>query len=130
MNRRLVLYLSLGGACLALAALALLTLPIGLGNGSNAPGGASPGGLLVYALGICGSIPLVGAALVMALVQTAHLKRWRWFGVLLGLGVLTMLLSSVISFYAPWAFLICPLSLVIYGILGPRTARVNVAERV
>jgi hypothetical protein len=130
MNRRLVLYLALGGASLALAALALLTLPIGLGNGSNAPGGASPGGLLVYALGICGGIPLVGAALVMALVQTAQLKRWRWFGVLLGLGALTVLLSGVISIYAPWAFLICPLSLVAYGILGQRTAHVTSAKSV
>ncbi|MGH2505004.1 MAG: hypothetical protein ACRDID_21035, partial [Ktedonobacterales bacterium] len=92
--------------------------------------GTSPGGILVYVLGICGGIPLVGAALVMALVQTAQVKRWRWFGVLLGLGALTLLLSGVISTYAPWAFLICPLSLVVYGILGPRTAHVTSAKSV
>jgi hypothetical protein len=116
MNRRLVLYLALGGALLAVVAIALLTLPIGLGTGSNAPGGASPGGLLVYGLGVCGGTPLVGAALALALIQTAQLKRWRWFTVLLTLGILTLLLSSLIGFYAPWAFLICPLSLAVYGI--------------
>jgi hypothetical protein len=120
MNRRLVLFLALGGALLALVAIALVALPLGLGNGSNAPGGTTPGGLLIYGLGVCGGIPLVGAALVVALIQTARWKRWPWFGALLALGGLTVLLSSLIGFYVPWAFLLCPLSLVIYGVAGPR----------
>jgi hypothetical protein len=119
MGRTLVLALALLGTALVVVALVLLTLPLGLGNGSHAPGGATPGGLLVYILGICGGVPLVLATLVLALIQTAQGKRWSWFGVLLGEGILTVLLAGVIGFNFPWAFLIGPLTLVVYGVVGP-----------
>jgi hypothetical protein len=125
LDRKLVLALALAGTGLAVVALVLLTLPLGLGNGSNAPSGATPGGLLVYVLGICGGVPLALAALVLALIQTGQRKRWPWFGVLLGAGILTLVLSGVITIYAPWAFLIFPLTLVTYGVMGPTTPAVK-----
>jgi hypothetical protein len=121
MNRRITLYLALGGISLAVVALVLLNLPLGLGNGSHAPGGATPGGLLIYVVGVIGGIALSLVALVSALVQTAQWQRWGWFGVLLGEAILTLLLVGLIAFFAPWAFLLCPLTLVVYGFAGPTT---------
>jgi hypothetical protein len=40
---------------------------------------------------------------------------------MLGEGIALFLLAGVISFYAPWAVLIFPLTLVIYAVVGPST---------
>jgi hypothetical protein len=53
------------------------------------------------------------------------MKRWGWFGILLGEPALTLVLSGVISFYFPWAFLLVPLTLVAYGVVGPTTPAIK-----
>jgi hypothetical protein len=121
MDRKLVLFVALVGTTLAVVALVLLNLPLGLGNGSHSPAGLSGWGFLIYILGVLGGGALVLASGVIALVQTAQRKRWSWFGVLLGEGILLLGLSGVIGIYAPWAVLILPLTLVIYGVVGPTT---------
>jgi hypothetical protein len=50
-NRTLVLALVLPGTSLAVLAFVLLTLPLGLGNGSNSPEGVSGWGFLIGILG-------------------------------------------------------------------------------
>lgn len=62
---------------------------------------------------------------VIALVQTAQRKRWTWFWVLLGEGILALVLAGVIVFYAPWALLVVPLTLVVYGVVSPTTPAVK-----
>jgi hypothetical protein len=124
LDRKLVLSLALVGTILVVVALVLLNLPLGLGNGANNPEHISGLGLLVYLVGVFGGGTLVIAGVVMALIQTGQRKRWRWFGVLLGVGILALVLASVIAFYAPWAFLVVPLTLVVYGFIGPTTPAV------
>jgi hypothetical protein len=124
-DRKLVLALALVGTILAVVAVVLLALPLGLGNGSHSPEGVSGWGFLIVIFGVLGGGGLVVAGGIVALVQTAQRKRWSWFGVLLGEGILLLALSGVISFYAPWAFLIFPLTLVIYGVVGPTTPAVK-----
>ena len=121
MNRTLVLTLALPGTALGVLTVVLLNLPLGLGNGSNSPEGLSGWGFLILILGFLGGGGLLFAGWIIALVQTAQIKRWGWFGVLLGEPALTLVLSGVISFYLPWAFLLVPLTLVAYGVVGPTT---------
>jgi hypothetical protein len=116
MNRTRVLTLTLPGTALAVLTFVLLTLPLGLANGSNSPAGISGWGFLIAILGYLGGGGLVLAGWIVALVQTAQIKRWGWFGVLF-----VLLLASVIGFYVPWAFLALPLTLVAYGMVGPTT---------
>jgi hypothetical protein len=118
MDRKLVLALALVGIILAVMALVLLNLPLGLGNGSHSPEGVSGLGFLVHVFGVLGGGALVAAGEVIALVQTAQRKRWGWFGLLLGEGILALVLAGVIAFYAPWILLILPLTLVVYGVVG------------
>jgi hypothetical protein len=125
MDRKLVLALALVGTILAVVAEVLLNLPLGLGNGANNPEHISGLGLLVYIVGVFGGGTLIIAGVVMALIQTGQRKRWTWFGVLLGEGILGLVLASVIVFYAPWALLVVPLTLVVYGIVGPTTPAVK-----
>jgi hypothetical protein len=118
-NRTRVLTLTLPGTTLAVLTFVLLTLPLGLANGSNSPAGISGWGFLIALLGYLGGGGLVLAGWIVALVQTAQSKRWGWFGVLLAEAVLSVVLSGVISFYFPLAFLALPLTLVAYGVVGP-----------
>jgi hypothetical protein len=121
MDRKFVLALALVGAILAVVAVVLLNLPLGLGNGANNPEHISGLGLLVYLVGVFGGGTLVIAGVVMALIQTGQRRRWAWFVVLLAEGILALVLAGVIAFYAPWALLIVPATLVLYGIIGPST---------
>jgi hypothetical protein len=68
---------------------------------------------------------LLVAAWIVALIQTARIKRWGWFGGMLGEVIVLFVLAGVISFYAPWVVLIFPLTLVIYGFIGPSTPAVK-----
>ena len=79
-NRRLVFTLALPGMAVLALALALLNLPLGLGNGSHSPEGVSGWGFLILLLGYLVGGGLLFAAYVVALVQTARIKRWVWFG--------------------------------------------------
>jgi hypothetical protein len=124
-NRTRVLTLALPGTALGVLTVVLLTLPLGLGNGSNSPEGLSGWGFLILILGFLGGGGLLFAGWIIALVQTAQIKRWGWFGVLLGEPALTLVLSGVISFYFPWAFLLVPLTLVVYGVVGPTTPAIE-----
>jgi hypothetical protein len=126
-NRRLVLILALPGLAVFALALALLNLPLGLGNGSHSPEGVSGWGFLILVLGYLVGGGLLFAAYVVALVQTARIKRWGWFGGMLGEGIALLVLASLISFYAPWVFLILPVTLLIYGVLGPNAPVSKVA---
>jgi hypothetical protein len=121
MDRKFVLVLALVGTFVAAVALLLLNLPLGLGNGANNPEHISGLGLLVYLVGVFGGGTLVLAGAVMALIQRGQRKRWAWFGVLLGEGILFLVLAGVIVFYASWALLVLPLTLVAYGVIGPTT---------
>ena len=125
MNRTRVLTLALPGTALGVLTVVLLNLPLGLGNGSNSPEGLSGWGFLVLILGFLGGGGLLFAGWIIALVQTTQNKRWGWFGVLLGEPALTLVLSGVISFYFPWAFLLVPLTLVAYGVVGPTTPAIK-----
>ena len=118
-NQKLVLILALPGFVLLALALALLNLPLGLGNGSNSPEGVSGWGFLILLLGYLVGGGLLFAAYIVALVQTAQIKRWVWFGGMLGEGIALFVLAGLISFYAPWVFLILPVTLLIYGVVGP-----------
>lgn len=124
-SRRLVLVLALAGTAVAVLTYVVLTLPLGLGTGSNSPEGVSVPGFLILLLGILGGGGLVLAAGIIALVQTARIKRWGWFGGMLGEGVALLLLAGIIAFYAPWVVLSVPLTLVIYGVVGPSTPAVQ-----
>lgn len=124
-DRKFVLSLALVGTILVIVTVVLLSLPLGLGKGSNSPEGVSLLGFLLVIVGELGGGALVVAGGIVALIQTAQQKRWRWFGILLGEGILLLVLASVISFYAPWAFLILPLTLVVYGVVGPMTPSVK-----
>jgi hypothetical protein len=126
-HRVRVLVLAFSGAALYLLTFVLLHLPLGLGNGSNSPAGVSGWGFLIGLLGLFGGGGLIVAGWVIALVETAQIKRWGWFGGMLGEGIALVVLSSVISFYAPWAFLILPLTLMLYGFIGPSTPTSKVA---
>jgi hypothetical protein len=53
--------------------------------------------------------------------ELAQSKRWGWFGILLAEAVLSVVLAGVIAFYVPEAFLILPLTLIAYGMVGPTT---------
>jgi hypothetical protein len=121
MDRKFLLVLALVGTILAVVAIELLSLPLGLGNGANNPENISGWGLLVYIVGVFGGGTLVIAAAVMALIQTGQRRRWAWFGVILTEGILALVLAGVIVFYAPWALLVVSLTLVIYGVIGPDT---------
>jgi hypothetical protein len=46
---------------------------------------------------------------------------------MLGEGIVLFVLAGLVSFYAPWVFLILPLTLVIYGFIGPSTPAVKSA---
>jgi hypothetical protein len=118
-NRKLVLILALPGSAMLALALTLLNLPLGLGNGSNSPEGISGWGFLILLLGYLVGGGLLFAAYVVALVHTAQSKRWGWFGGMLGEGIALVVLAGLISFYAPWVFLILPATLLIYGVVGP-----------
>lgn len=118
-NRKRVLILALLGSAMLALALVLLYLPLGLGNGSNSPEGVSGWGFLILLLGYVGGGGLVVAAYVIALVQTARIKWWGWFWGMLGEGIALVVLAGLISFYAPWVFLSLPLTLLIYGVVGP-----------
>ncbi len=118
-NRKLVLVLALPGITLLALALALLNLPLGLGNGSHSPEGVSGWGFLILILGYLIGGGLLFAAYIVALVQTAQIKRWVWFGGMLGEGIALVVMAGLISFYAPWVFLILPVTLLIYGVVGP-----------
>jgi hypothetical protein len=124
-NRTLVLALALAGTALAMLTYVLLTLPLGLGTGSNSPEGVSVPGFLILLLGILGGGGLVLAAWLVALVQMARIKRWGWFGGMLGEGIALFLLAGIIAFYALWVVLIVPLTLVIYEVVGPSTPAVK-----
>jgi hypothetical protein len=82
-------------------------------------------GFLLVIFGVLGGGGLVVASAIIALVQTVQRKRWGWFGVLLGEGILAIVLADVISFYASWALLVIPLTLVVFGIVGPTTPTVK-----
>ena len=124
-NRTRVLTLALPGTALGVLTIVLLTLPLGLGNGSNSPEGLSGWGFLILILGFLGGGGLLFAGWIITLIQTTQNKRWGWFGVLLGEPALTLVLSGVISFYFPWAFLLVPLTLVAYGVVGPTTPAIK-----
>jgi hypothetical protein len=126
-NRKLVLILALPGLAVLALALVLLNLPLGLGNGSHSPEGVSGWGFLILVLGYLVGGGLLFVAYVVALVQTARIKRWGWFGGMLGEGIALLVLASLISFYAPWVFLILPVTLVIYGVVGPNAPASKVA---
>ena|SRR5258708_79468 len=126
-NYKLVLALMLPGVVIGAATFTVLTLPLGLGNGSNSPEGVSGWGLLISILGYLGSGVLLFASWAFALAQTALSKRWGWFGVLLGEGIALLVLGGIIGFYAPWAFLIVPLTLVLYSVVGLSTPAVKTA---
>ena len=100
-HRKLVLILALAGTALGVLTFVLLSLPLGLGNGSNSPEGVSGWGFLILILGILGGGGLVLAGWIVALVHTAQLKRWGWFGGMLGEGIALFALSGVIGFYVP-----------------------------
>lgn len=123
--RKLILTLTFAGTALGVLTFVLLNLPLGLGNGSNSPEGVSGWGFLIHILGYLGGGGLVLAGWVVALVQTAQLKRWRWFGGMLGEGIALVVLSSLISFYAPWVILILPMTLLDYGFVGPSTPAIK-----
>ena len=120
-NRKLVLTLALLGTALGVLTFVLLSLPLGLGNGSNSPEGVSGWGFLILILGILGGGGLVFAGWIVALVGMAQLKRWGWFGGMLGEGIALFALSGVIGFYVPWVILIVPLTLLVYSFVGPST---------
>jgi hypothetical protein len=126
-KRIFVLALALAGSVVGALTLALLNLPLGLGNGSHSPEGVSGLGFLILILGYAGGGGLLLTAGVFALVQTARNKRWGWFGAMLGEGIVLFVLAGLVSFYAPWVFLILPLTLVIYGFIGPSTPAVKSA---
>jgi len=44
---------------------------------------------------------------------------------MLGEGIALFVLSSLISFYASWVILIFPLTLLVYGFVGPSTHAVK-----
>ena len=113
------------GTALGVLAFVLLSLPLGLGNGSNSPEGVSGWGFLILILGILGGGGLVLAGWIVALVGTALLKRWGWFGGMLGEGIALFVLSGVIGFYVPWVILIVPLTLLVYSFVGPSTPAVK-----
>lgn len=127
MNRKHVLILALPGSAVLALALALLNLPLGLGNGSHSPEGVSGWGFLILVVGYLVGGGLLFAAYVVALVQTARTKQWVWFWGMLGEGVVLVVLASLISFYAPWVFLILPVTLLIYGVVGPNAPVSTVA---
>lgn len=127
MNRKHVLILALPGSAVLALALALLNLPLGLGNGSHSPEGVSGWGFLILVVGYLVGGGLLFAAYVVALVQTARTKQWVWFWGMLGEGVILVVLASLISFYAPWVFLILPVTLLIYGVVGPNAPVSTVA---
>lgn len=120
-NHKLVLTLAFLGTVLGVLTFVLLSLPLGLGNGSNSPEGVSGWGFLILILGYLGGGGLVIAGWIVALVQTAQLKRWGWFGGMLGEGIALFVLFGLISFYVPWVILIFPLALLVYGFVGPST---------
>ena len=126
-NRKLVLILALPGSAVLALALVLLHLPLGLGNGSNSPEGVSGWGFLILLLGYLVGGGLLFAAYGVALVQTARIKQWVWFGGMLGEGIAMFVLAGLISFYAPWVFLILPMTLLIYGVVGPNAPASMVA---
>jgi hypothetical protein len=121
LKRTTILYFVLPALGLGALAFALLALPLGLGNGASTS--ETAGGILVYILGLCGGGALLLTAWILALVQTAQRKRWGWFGVLLAEAILTVVSAGLIGFYFPWAFLILPLTVAIYGFVGPTTSQ-------
>jgi hypothetical protein len=125
-NRTLVLALALPGVVIGAVTFTVLTLPLGLGNGSHSPEGVSGWGFLIGILGYLSSGVLLFAGSTVALAQTALSQQWGWFGVLLGEGIVLLVLAGILGFYAPWVFLIVPLTLVLYGVVGLRMATRNV----
>jgi len=123
--RKLILILTLAGTALGILTFVLLNLPLGLGNGSNSPEGVSGLGFLILILGYLGGGGLLVAGWIVALIHTAQLKRWRWFGGMLGEGIALLVLASLISFYVPWVILIFPLTLLVYGFVGPSAPAVK-----
>jgi hypothetical protein len=126
LKRTTVLYFVL--LAIGLGALAFALLQWALELGDAAPYSEFPplGGILIYIVGVFGGIALLFIALVLALLQAERGRHWGWFGSLLVVSILTTVLSGLVGFYFPLAFLTLSLTVAAYGFLGPTTSSQSV----